>query len=217
MPHLASWIRAKDEPWFRRSFGAHPEVKVWNAAEGSVTMGEMHGLLLTGGPDIAPEFLRQEIPDPSVLDQDIEPARDRWEFAAMREALERELPIFAICKGLQVFNVALGGTLRLDIPGHDAPEMRDRDVQPLRFDGTATHRFARVNSSHHQAIDRLADGCLVEAWCASDDIIEQMRLKDYPFALAVQYHPERGGALYAPLFADFVSRLRDFESSKVSG
>ena len=135
----------------------------------------------------------------------------------MREALERELPIFAICKGLQVFNVALGGTLRLDIPGHDAPEMRDRDVQPLRFDGTATHRFARVNSSHHQAIDRLADGCLVEAWCASDDIIEQMRLKDYPFALAVQYHPERGGALYAPLLADFVSRLRDFESSKVSG
>ena len=66
---------------------------------------------------------------------------------------------------------------------------------------SAAHRFERVNSSHHQAIDRLADGCEVEAWCATDDIIEQMRLTDYPFALAVQYHPERGGELYAPLFA----------------
>ncbi len=47
----------------------------------------------------------------------------------------------------------------------------------------------------------------MEAWCASDDIIEQMRLKNYPFALAVQYHPERGGEVYAPLFADFVSRM----------
>ncbi len=89
-------------------------------------MAEMDGLLLTGGSDIAPEFLRQEIPDPSVIDTNTDPARDRWEFQATKEALERQLPIFAICKGLQVFNVALGGTLRLDIPGHDAPEMKDQ-------------------------------------------------------------------------------------------
>ena len=63
-----------------------------------------------------------------------------------------------------------------------------------------------MNSSHHQAVDRLGDGLEVEAWCATDDVIEQMRLRDYPFALAVQYHPERGEG-YAPLFADFVSRL----------
>ena len=55
-----------------------------------------------------------------------------------------------------------------------------------------THRLEKVNSSHHQAVDRLADGCEVEAWCATDDIIEQMRLTNHPFALAVQYHPERG-------------------------
>ena len=48
----------------------------------------------------------------------------------------------------------------------------------------------------------------MEAWCATDDVIEQMRLKDYPFALAVQYHPERGGAVYAPLFADFAARMK---------
>ncbi len=207
MRNLATWMRPKDEPWFRRLFAAHPEVKVWNAAQYRVALAEMQGLLLTGGADIAPEFLRQEIPDPSVLDIDTDATRDEWEFAATKEALERKLPIFAICKGLQVFNVALGGTLRLDIPGHDAPEMKDHDVQPLRTDRAAAHRLEKVNSSHHQAIDRLADGCEVEAWCATDDIIEQMRLKDYPFALAVQYHPERGGEPYAPLFADFVSRL----------
>ena len=180
---------------------------MWNAAQAPVAMAEMQGLLLSGGPDIAPEFLRQEIPDLSVLDTDVDPVRDRWEFEATKEALARNLPIFAICKGLQVFNVALGGTLRLDIPGHNAPEMKEHDIQPLRTERTAAHRLEKVNSSHHQAIDRLADGCEVEAWCATDDVIEQMRLKNYPFALAVQYHPERGGENYAPLFADFVAQL----------
>lgn len=209
MPNLATWMRPKDEPYFQLAFAPHPEVTIWNAATAApVPMDEMHGLLLTGGPDIAAEFLRQEVPDPSVLDQDVEPARDRWEFAATKAALARTLPIFAICKGMQVFNVALGGTLRLDIPGHDAPEMRDHNLQPLRTEQRATHRLEMVNSSHHQAVDRLGDGFEVEAWSATDEIIEQMRLKNYPFAFAVQYHPERGGELYAPLFADFVTRLK---------
>ncbi len=89
---------------------------------------------------------------------------------------------------MQLFNVALGGTLRLDIPGHNAPEMRDHDVQPLRTETSAAHRYEKVNSSHHQAIDRLGDGLAVEAWSAADDVIEQVRLEDYPFALALQYH-----------------------------
>lgn len=206
MSKLASWIRPKDAEYFRRAFAAHPDVQIWNAAESPVNMAEMDGLLLTGGADVSPEFLRQEIPDPSVLDQDVDAVRDHWEFQATQDALARRLPIFAICKGLQLFNVALGGTLRLDIRGHDEPQMRDHDVQALRTDRAAAHRFEKVNSSHHQAIDRLADDCEVEAWCATDDIIEQMRLKDYPFALAVQYHPERGDS-YGQLFADFASRL----------
>jgi putative glutamine amidotransferase len=210
MANVASWIRPKDEPYFRRAFTPFPEVKIWNAAEREIAMDEMDGLLLTGGPDVAPEFLRQEIPDPSVLDKDIDPVRDKWEFAATKEALVRALPIFAICKGMQLFNVSLGGTLRLDIPGHNAPEMREHDVQELRTDRDATYRLERVNSSHHQAIDQLGEGLEVEAWSANDDIIEQVRLTNYPFALAVQYHPERGNAdLYAPLFADFVARLNE--------
>ena len=81
--------------------------------EPQVPFEKMEGLLLSGGADVSPEFLHQPVPDPSILDQDADPERDRWEFEATRLTLERRLPIFAICKGMQLFNVALGGTLRL--------------------------------------------------------------------------------------------------------
>jgi putative glutamine amidotransferase len=208
MPNLATWMREKDEKWFQPFFDKHPEIRVFDARKGKASLAKMDGLLLTGGSDIAPEFLRQEIVDPSAIDKDVDVERDRWEFAAVQEALSRGLPILAICKGLQVLNVALGGTLNLDIPGHKLPEMEDRDVQLLRNDRSAKHRFGKVNSSHHQAIERAADGFEIEAWCAHDDVIEQMRLRDYPFALAVQYHPERG-KIYDDLFEDFLLRLND--------
>lgn len=207
MPKLATWLRPKDEPFFQRAFAPFPEVQFCNAIGGGVEIDAVDGLLLTGGADIRPEFLQQSVPPGTPLHTEADPHRDEWEFAATKASLARELPVLAICKGLQVFNVVLGGTLRLDIAGHNAPEMKDDDVQPLRVDSSATHRLEKVNSSHHQAIDRLADGCVVEAWCAADDIIEQVRLTNYRYALAVQYHPERGGEIYAPLFADFVSHL----------
>jgi putative glutamine amidotransferase len=213
MLNVATWIRPKDEKWFRPIFDQFPTARICNALHAEEPMDRMNGLLLTGGPDISKEFLRQEIPDESVLDKDVDPKRDAWEFAAVESALAGGLPIFAICKGLQVLNVALGGTLKLDIEGHDLPEMRDHDVQPLRTERGAAHRLKKVNSSHHQAIDRLADGCEVEAWCATDGIIEQVRLRDHPFALAVQYHPERG-KIYDALFEDFFSRLGEVVSVK---
>lgn len=210
MPNLATWIRPKDTKSFRGIFAKHPEIKVWNARKQNVPLDHMDGLLLTGGSDISPEFLRQEVPDPSVLDKQIDPQRDRWEFAAVQEARSRGLPILAICKGLQVFNVAFGGTLRLDIKGHNLPEQRNREIQPLRNARRASHRFSKVNSAHHQAIDRLGDDLEVEAWSAHDGIVEQVRLRKYPFALAVQYHPERSH-VYESLFEDFFARL---ESAK---
>ena len=66
------------------------------------------------------------------IEKDADALRDKWEFAAVSKALDLGLPIFAICKGLQVFNVALGGTLKLDIRGHNLPEQKDHDIQPLR-------------------------------------------------------------------------------------
>jgi putative glutamine amidotransferase len=210
MPNLATWMRPKDEKWFQPFFAKHPDVHVFDARKGDVPLDQMDGLLLTGGSDISPEFLRQKVADPSVLSKDMDLDRDRWEFKAVQKALSRGLPILAICKGLQVFNVALGGTLKLDIKGHDLPEQRHRDVQPLRSARRAAHRFSKVNSAHHQAIEQLGDDLEVEAWAAHDGIIEQVRLRKYPFGLAVQYHPERS-RIYDSLFEDFFVRL---ESSK---
>jgi putative glutamine amidotransferase len=206
MPNLATWMREKDEKWFQPFFAKHPKIKVHDARKGAVELDEMGGLLLTGGSDIAPEFLQQEIADLCLV-EDVDLARDRWEFEAVQNALARSLPIFVICRGLQVLNVALGGTLKLDIPGHRLAEQKDHDIQPLRCDAKAVHRFEKVNSAHHQAVDRLGEGFQVEAWCATDDIVEQMRLRDYPFALAVQYHPERG-MIYDALFEDFFARFK---------
>ncbi|HET9419244.1 MAG TPA: gamma-glutamyl-gamma-aminobutyrate hydrolase family protein [Chthoniobacterales bacterium] len=205
MLNLATWLREKDEKWFQPFFARHPDIQVRNARTGEVNIDEADGLLLSGGSDVAPEFLRQAVPDPSPI-EDVDLVRDRWEFDVIPKTIARGLPIFAICRGMQVLNVALGGTLKLDIPGHRAPEMKDNDVQPLRNDRAASHRFEKVNSSHHQALDLLGDGLVVEAWCAADHIIEQVRLRDYPFTLGVQYHPERG-KIYDALFEDFFARM----------
>ena len=206
MSKLAIWLREKDEKWFQPFFTKHSEIEICNARNGQVAIADADGLLLTGGPDIAADFLKQPVPDPSVLDPDVDLVRDRWEFAAVDAALARGLPVLAICKGMQLLNVALGGTLKLDIPSHKLPEQKDNDIQPLRSETKAAHRFDKVNSSHHQAVDRLGTGLEVESWCATDDIVEQIRLRNYPFGLGVQYHPERG-KIYDSLFEDFFSRL----------
>ena len=214
MPLLATWLREKDEPVFTPWLARRPGVTVTNARHldldaGQELIARMDSLLLSGGPDISAGFLRHQAVPADAPIEDPEPARDAWEFAAVAAALGRGLPVFAICKGHQVLNVALGGSLSLDIRGHDDPADRDRDVQPLRYDVSAPdpRRYERVNSSHHQAVDRLGDGLVVEAWHAGDGIIEQVRLTDYPTGcLGVQYHPERG-AQYAGLFDDFLARV----------
>jgi len=216
MANFATWMRPKDEKLFRPFFAKHPEIHLFDARRRRVLMDEMDGLLLTGGSDITPEFLRQENVDPNLIDkEDIDPKRDRWELDAISRAVNRGLPILAICRGIQVLNIALGGTLKLDIPGHRLPEQKEQDIQPLRHDRNADHRFENVNSSHHQAIDRLADGFEVEAWCADDNVIEQVRMRNYPFALAVQYHPERG-TIYDALFENFFHKVKSFRASKNS-
>lgn len=206
MQIIASWIREKDEPLFARFLTAHPALDLRNARTGTVDFSEMSGLLLTGGPDISADFLRQPVHDASLI-RDAEPARDAWEFAAVKHALNRRLPIFAVCKGAQLLNVALGGTLLLDIPGHDLPAQRERNVQPLRYAVDATRRIELVNSSHHQAIDALGDGLVAEAWAEEDGVIEQVRLRGHPFAFGVQYHPERD-ELYTPLFELFFAEVK---------
>jgi putative glutamine amidotransferase len=197
---IATWIRECDEALFQRVLELYPEISCWNARTQPVP-DEIDGLLLTGGSDISRDFLRQPVPDPSLI-EDADPARDAWEFPALARALAARQPIFAICRGMQVLNVALGGTLHLHIPGHD--DAKYANVQELRYIPDAPIQIARVNSSHHQAIDRLGKGLRVEAWFG--EVIEQVRLENYPFALGVQYHPERD-PLYRPLFDSFAEQV----------
>jgi len=193
-----------DEANFKRTFDHYPDVRLGNARTGSLVWNEVRGLLLTGGSDISEPFLRQPVPDPRLI-EDADPARDRWEFDALAKTLEQRLPLLAICRGLQVLNVATGGTLHLDIPHHDSHKYDN--AQELRYATGVPTPFLKVNSSHHQSLDKVGAGLEVEAWCAADDVIEQVRLKNYPFGLAVQYHPERD-ALYQPLFQAFVDQLQ---------
>ena len=90
--------------------------------------------------------------------------------------------------------------------GHNLPEQKLANIQPLRVGRGASVAFAQVNSSHHQALASLAPGLEVEAWSAADDVIEQVRLRKYPFALGVQYHPERDWQ-YTELFELFISQI----------
>ena len=200
MKHIATWIEKDRSKHFDELF-AGSDFRVWNAREEDVPWHDIGGLMLTGGSDISAEYLSQPIPDPALI-LDPDPARDKWEFAFIHKALADELPVLAICRGHQVLNVALGGTLLLDIPGHNLPEQKYADVQELTYTDAANIRFSHVNSSHHQAIDRLGDNLEIEARHAVDGIVEQVRLRNYPFCVGVQYHPERG-SIYRPLFEAF--------------
>jgi len=207
---VVTWLRECDVAPFAACFAPYPHVRLWDARVErkpwpDANDGEAAGLLLTGGSDIDAPFLRQPVPDPRLVEEP-DPARDAWEFAAVERALSLRLPLFAICRGMQVLNVALGGTLHLDIPGHRGEEQKFGNLQPLRYAPGVPAPFPHVNSSHHQALDRLGAGLRAEAWHAGDGVVEQVRLDALPFGLGVQYHPERD-PLYRPLFDAFVAAL----------
>jgi putative glutamine amidotransferase len=158
----------------------------------------LDGLILTGGKDVDPARYGQE-PHPATDSPRTD--RDDWEDALLRVALERQLPFFGICRGLQVLNVTLGGTLHQHLPdviGSDRYNagggvFRENEVRlepATRLASVlAGHETLNVLSYHHQAIDRLADGLVVSAR-ADDGIIQAVELSSPQFAVAVQWHPE---------------------------
>jgi len=159
------------------------------------------GLLLIGGPDLEPIHFNQA-PMPGL--RKVTPERDRMELLVSQWALASDLPILAICRGIQVLNVASGGTLWQDIASQrpkalkhdyhpDYPEdFLAHDIQPLagsrlaEMVGTAA---IAVNSIHHQAIDQLGQGLRPVAW-APDGIIEAVEGTDARWIVGVQWHPE---------------------------
>jgi putative glutamine amidotransferase len=181
---------------------------------------KIDGLLLPGGGDVEPEFYHGR--SHATL-WGVDPERDRTELFLSRTAVQRGKPILAICRGIQVLNVALGGTLWADI----GSQVSD-SVQHDSSNGTPRNRLAHmvnihpetrlasvigktkcwVNSVHHQAIRDLAPELMVTA-LAPDDIIEGAEIPGHPFAVAVQWHPEN-------LIADDPSMLALFRGLVVA-
>jgi putative glutamine amidotransferase len=163
-------------------------------------LDRLDGLLLSGGVDVDPALFG-EPPHPKL--RRVDRKRDDLEIALVREALRRDLPILAICRGIQVLNVATGGTLIQDIPSaivggerHDCPESRDRRVHRIETrPGTCLRNLLgeegfSVNSFHHQAVDRLGDSLVAAAECPDDGVVEGLEQPDRRFVVGVQWHPE---------------------------
>jgi len=165
------------------------------------------GLVLTGGEDIHPASYGEA---PHARLEETDQSRDAVELALYRAARERQLPVLAICRGIQLVNVAMGGTLYQDLPSEHPSTVDHIDPKgrhALRVESGSSLAQAvgspsSVNSRHHQAVKRLGEGLRAVAW-AEDGVIEGAELAngDRSWLLAVQWHPEDD--VEAGLFAAF--------------
>jgi gamma-glutamyl-gamma-aminobutyrate hydrolase PuuD len=194
--------------------------------------GRLDGLVLTGGGDLDPASYGEQ-PDPRTTR--VDPGRDRAEFSLLTAALAAGVPVLGVCRGLQVLNVACGGTLRQHLPaqaGH-TPEPGTFGSHQVTLAagsrlaaiyggqaGVADGVEVDVPTAHHQAIGRLGDGLVPCAW-AADGVIEAVELAGaaggpHPFVLGVQWHPEAGGdeRLMAALVAAASERAVSYTSAR---
>jgi putative glutamine amidotransferase len=192
---------------------------------------ELDGLVLQGGTDISPRMYGEEALRPEWAG---DPERDRYELELLNRFLDSRKPVLGICRGLQLINVALGGTLYQDTatqnPGahahHDPAVYDDKYHHVEILPGTRLAslypgvRHARVNSLHHQAVKGLGDGLRVEARSLDDDVIEAVRHEGPQYIAGVQWHPEflhgRGDDVLdaAPLLAEFLEASRENPQSR---
>ena len=173
----------------------------------------LDGLMLSGGADVNP-FMYGEQPHPTTEAEDV---RDQLESTLTRWAIEDSLPTLGICRGMQLLNVVMGGTLIQDLPsaGYSHPHSVLRSDLVHELDVDPTSRLAEVlgqtvfsaNSFHHQAVGRLGEDLKITAR-AGDGVIEGMEGTKHPWLLAVQFHPEDLTAFHEPsrhLFQRFVA------------
>jgi putative glutamine amidotransferase len=172
----------------------------------------LDGIVVAGGPDIHPSLYGQE-PSPEL--GPTEALLDGWEIALVRMALERRMPMLCICRGLQVLNVARGGTLVQHLPGHRQTEPSRQAVHGVRVaPGSRLARALgateiRVNSFHHQAADELGRHLEPVAW-ADDGLVEGLEATDRDWVVGVQWHAEGpvGSAEQHRLFDAFLEVAR---------
>jgi putative glutamine amidotransferase len=169
------------------------------ASAAAVILDSVSGLVLTGGEDVDPARYGEKRHEKI---RSINAARDATEIALIEEAKARGKPILAICRGIQILNVALGGTLVQDIPSqldtkiaHDEDSPRnsrshDISIEPGSLIAKAVGtEHCTVNSFHHQSVKRVADGMRVTAR-SPDGVIEGLESTDDWWVIAVQWHPE---------------------------
>jgi putative glutamine amidotransferase len=183
----------------------------------------LDGLILSGGADVAPELYgaqRHPLTDPARAD------RDAWELALFRAAERRRMPVLAICRGLQLVNVARGGTLQQHLPESLGTEryrlgggvFAENDIEVAEDTALAEVLGAgevRVHSYHHQGIDRLGDG-LVPAARSEDGLVQAFVDTAAGHVVGIQWHPEEN-AEDRRLFADLVSQARAFAAQRKEG
>ena len=188
--------------------GGEPVLLPTGAVSAEV-VARLDGLVLAGGADVDPaRYDRPAGPHTTVL----RPERDESELIALHAALDRDLPLLAICRGMQLLNVALGGDLVQHLPDLESTGVHDhgaglyqrREVRTQ--DGTRLHELlgnsASVACHHHQALGRVAAGLTPTAW-AEDGVVEGVEADGHRFCLAVQWHPEesRDNRLFESLVA----------------
>ena len=166
-------------------------------AEAAAAVDRIDALVLSGGPDIDPQRYGA---DRHPRTGDARAERDAAEIAMLQRALERGIPVLGVCRGLQMLNVALGGTLVQHLPdtvGHNGHNpipgvfgTTTVDLVPGGRVATAVGTTVAVQCHHHQALDRLADG-LVVTGRAGDGTVEAVELDGRPFVVGVQWHPEQ--------------------------
>jgi len=169
-------------------------------------VSRVDGIMISGGDDIQPKLYWPDVPEDLLkTSTDHDPQRDLFETILVNEVFRQRKPMLAICRGHQIVNVALGGTLIVELPSqapseirHARMDLKDKVVHPIQIEeGTMLgqilgKREIGVNSTHHQAIGKVAPGLKVTAR-AADGVIEATELCKpiLPYYLSVQFHPER--------------------------
>ena len=221
--------RGAESPYFQALLAAGAqgnEIELVSAGDASrVRAGDFDGILFAGGEDVDPSFYGEKKQHENVHEHR---PRDEFEFSLLEGAMARRAPILGICRGVQMINVGFGGTLYQDMKEDAQPQVEHRQTEGGKSRQEPTHTVlvtdpesslgeivqgtCRVNSLHHQAVKRLGRGLKVTAY-SEDGFVEAVEsAEEYPFLMAVQWHPEEmvsNSAEQREIFVRFLEKCRE--------